>query len=87
MFSENYFSINFIGDDSKVDTPVPIPNTEVKHFNGEDSLRENSKLPIFFAFKTLEIVRNQGFLFYYLIKRSSTFIFPLSNCSSSGRVV
>ena len=48
MFSENYFSINFIGDDSKVDTPVPIPNTEVKHFNGEDSLRENSKLPIFF---------------------------------------
>ena len=50
MFSENYFSINFIGDDSKVDTPVPIPNTEVKHFNGEDSLRENSKLPIFFFF-------------------------------------
>ena len=49
MFSENYFSINFIGDDSKVDTPVPIPNTEVKHFYGEDSLRENSKLPIFFC--------------------------------------
>ena len=48
MFSENYFSINFIGDDSKVDTPVPIPNTEVKHFYGEDSLRENSKLPIIF---------------------------------------
>ena len=48
MFPENYFSINFIGDDSKVDTPVPIPNTEVKHFNGEDSLRENSKLPIIF---------------------------------------
>ena len=39
----------FIGNDSKVDTPVPIPNTEVKHFNGEDSLRENSKLPIFFC--------------------------------------
>ena len=38
----------FIGDDSKVDTPVPIPNTEVKHFNGEDSVSENSKLPIFF---------------------------------------
>ena len=48
MFSENYFSIYFIGDDSKVDTPVPIPNTEVKHFNGEDSVSENSKLPIFF---------------------------------------
>ena len=48
MFSENYFSIYFIGDDSKVDTPVPIPNTEVKHFNGEDSVSENSKLPMFF---------------------------------------
>ena len=49
MFSENYFSINFIGDDSKVDTPVPIPNTEVKHFNGENSVSEDSKLPIFFC--------------------------------------
>ena len=37
MFSENYFSINYIGDDSKVDTPVPIPNTEVKHFNADGS--------------------------------------------------
>ena len=37
MFPENYFSINFIGDDSKVDTPVPIPNTEVKHFYADDS--------------------------------------------------
>ena len=25
------------GDDSKVDTPVPIPNTEVKHFYADDS--------------------------------------------------
>ena len=40
MFSENYFS-NLIGDDSKVDTPVPIPNTEVKHFNADDSVSEN----------------------------------------------
>ena len=59
MFSENYFSINFIGDDSKVDTPVPIPNTEVKHFNAEDSVSENRKLPIFFlhffASKYIEI--------------------------------
>ena len=38
MFSENYFS-NFIGDDSKEDTPVPIPNTEVKLFNGENSVK------------------------------------------------
>ena len=51
MFSENYFSINFIGDDSKVDTPVPIPNTEVKHFNADDSVSENRKLPIFLCNK------------------------------------
>ena len=37
----------FISGDSKVDTPVPISNTEVKHFNGEDSVSENSKLLIF----------------------------------------
>ena len=73
MFPENYFSINFIGDDSKVDTPVPIPNTEVKHFNGEDSLRENSKLPIifflqFFTSKLLVITYKKiynGFGDYY----------------------
>ena len=37
-----------IGDDSKVDTPVPISNTVVKHFYGENSVSEDSKLPIFF---------------------------------------
>ena len=41
----------FIGNDSKVDTPVPIPNTAVKHFNAEDSVSENRKLPIFFCLK------------------------------------
>ena len=41
----------FIGNDSKVDTPVPIPNTEVKHFNAEDSESENRKLPVFFCLK------------------------------------
>ena len=30
-----------------MDTPVPIPNTEVKHHRGEDStLCENSSLPV-----------------------------------------
>ena len=48
MFSENYFSIFLIGDDSEVDTPVPISNTAVKHFNADDSVSENRKLPIFF---------------------------------------
>ena len=38
MFSENYFSIYEIGNDSKVDTPVPMPNTEVKHFHAENSV-------------------------------------------------
>ena len=55
MFSENYFSNNFIGDDSKEDTPVPIPNTEVKLFYGEDSVSENSKLPIFFVYFYIHI--------------------------------
>ena len=37
------------GDDGIVVTPVPIPNTEVKHYNGEGSWAcpsENSKLPV-----------------------------------------
>ena len=42
------FLMYFIGDDSKEDTPVPISNTEVKLFNGENSVSEDSKLPIFF---------------------------------------
>ena len=34
------------GDDGKVDTPVPIPNTEVKHFNADGStMCESRKLP------------------------------------------
>ena len=32
-----------------MDTPLPIPNREVKHFNGENSVSEDSKLPIFFC--------------------------------------
>ena len=52
MFPENnYGIIPLIGDDSKVDTPLPIPNREVKHFNGENSVSEDSKLPIFFCIK------------------------------------
>ena len=36
------------GDDGKMDTPVPIPNTEVKHLNGDNSYAshsEDNKLP------------------------------------------
>ena len=50
MFSENYFSI-LIGDDSEVDTPVPISNTEVKHFSADDSVSENKTLPVFLCNK------------------------------------
>ena len=56
MFPENnYGIIHLIGDDSKVDTPLPIPNREVKHFNGENSVSEDSKLPIFFYKKIITL--------------------------------
>ena len=66
MFSENYFSIYFIGNDSKVDTPVPISNTEVKHFYADDSVSENRKLPIFFYLK-VNIVEILTFFYYNYI--------------------
>ena len=50
MFSENYFSNIFLGNDSRVGTPVPIPNTEVKHSNADDSVCENRKLLTIFLF-------------------------------------
>ena len=35
------------GGDGMIDTHVPIPNTEVKHHNGDDSAqRNNSKPPV-----------------------------------------
>jgi hypothetical protein len=40
------------GDDSEVVPPVPIPNTEVKHFYGDDSTAspcESSELPVFLS--------------------------------------
>ena len=40
------------GGDSEVDTPELIPNSEVKHFNGDNSWAcpcEDSKLPGFFV--------------------------------------
>ena len=36
------------GDDGVVDTPVPIPNTEVKHYSADDStVCESRTLPGF----------------------------------------
>ena len=41
------------GSNGMMDTPVPIPNTEVKHHRGEDStLCENSTLPVLFFYGT-----------------------------------
>ena len=70
-----------------MDTPVPIPNTEVKHFNGEDSVSENNKLPIFFCFKKTKLIKNLVFfmlgvtlgvtiieIFFKLSTNSSQFI-------------
>ena len=65
MFPENnYGIIPLIGDDSKVDTPLPIPNREVKHFNGENSVSEDSKLPIFFCIKKDRYVHIELVYFY-----------------------
>ena len=64
-----YKIIYLTGDDSKVDTPLPIPNREVKHFNGENSESEDSKLPVFFFVKIkIMLIFNHIniiFLFYY----------------------
>ena len=62
MFSENdYGIIHLIGDDSKVDTPLPIPNREVKHFYGENSVSEDSKLRVFY------LLKNNKFSYYFFI--------------------
>ena len=43
-------------------TPVPIPNTEVKHSNAEDSESENRKLPrIFFCIKKDLTTKDKSF--------------------------
>ena len=45
---EGYFKRRS-GNDSMMDTPVPIPNTEVKHHTAKIVLRcENSSLPVLF---------------------------------------
>ena len=45
-FERKYFKIG-TGDYNEVVIPVPIPNTEVKHFRGKNTLYgENSSLPV-----------------------------------------
>ena len=68
MFPENnYGIIPLIGDDSKVDTPLPIPNREVKHFNGENSVSEDSKLPIFLLVENFLFLRKFYFFVDFII--------------------
>ena len=54
-----------------MDTPVPIPNTEVKHFYGEDSESENSKLLIFFCLFLL------FFTYFYKLYLINIFIYVM----------
>ena len=60
-FSENYFSKYFLGNDSEWGTPVPIPNTEVKPLNADDSECENRKLPRIFLFKKRVLQKSRTF--------------------------
>ena len=57
------FSNSFLGNDSRVGTPVPIPNTEVKHSNADNSVSEDRKLPrIFFVYKRLVLIDESFFI-------------------------
>ena len=73
------------GDDSEVETPVPMPNTEVKHFRGEDSWAcpcENSSLPVFLCLQTviekdwsdMRIHSEKWILFWWILTFLHTFI-------------
>ena len=52
------------GDDGVVDTPVPIPNTEVKHHSGDDSVSKSSTLPVLFFYSLAPF----GGFFYCFLK-------------------
>ena len=56
-FQRTKFSKQKSGGNSAVDTPVPIPNTEVKHCSGENTEREDSELPgFFYSIKRINII-------------------------------
>ena len=57
--------------------PVPIPNTEVKHFRDENTLYgEDSSLPVLYNFYITTT--------NYIIKLKGKIIF-LNGCSSAGK--
>ena len=55
-----------------MDTPVPIPNTEVKHRSGEGiPLGENSELPGFFFETFLSLKKYSSYLLYIRIYKQN----------------
>ena len=58
-----------------MDTPVPIPNTEVKHFNANDSVSENRKLQILFFYIFYSI-----YIEFFLLYNSYYFLGGLDLC-------
>ena len=56
------------GDDGVVDTPVPIPNTEVKHRNGDCIRKERgARCRAFFLLLFTLIYKNVIFIKRYII--------------------
>ena len=54
------------GDDDVVDTPVPIPNTEVKHHSGYGIVRESGKLPGSFFLLIYILINKKKFSYWEL---------------------
>ena len=55
-----------------MDTPVPIPNTEVKPLNADNSVSEDRKLPrIFFVYKKIKKKILQGIFFQLYLYENS----------------
>ena len=63
------------GGDGAVVTPVPIPNTEVKHRSGEGSraIDKNSALPGFFFYGP-EFTPLGCFSFWVILNRNEDFL-------------
>ena len=61
--------IHFFGGDGKEETPVPIPNTEVKLFSADGTARvtewESRTPPNFFIKPGILFVKIPGFLVFY----------------------
>jgi hypothetical protein len=67
----NVFTLQFFGGDGKGDTPVPIPNTEVKPFSADgtawETVWESRSPPKFIHKKAPMSLRRRGFFFSHLM--------------------